>query len=55
MYDELRKTVNDAYRNAIDENPDISVREFANNIGVDFLVVWEILGFKDYFDFVETG
>ena len=30
-------------------------RSFANRIGVEFEVVWEILGFKDYFDFYDTG
>jgi hypothetical protein len=50
-YDELCKLVNDAYR----ENPDISIRKLANDLGVPFDVVWECLGFKDYLDFVETG
>ena len=49
-YDELSKVVNDAYR----ENPDISIRTFANELGVPFNVVWECLGFRDYFDFVES-
>jgi len=42
------------YRKAEIENPDIGIREFANSIGEDFAVVWEILGFKDYFDFYDT-
>ena len=27
----------------------------ANQLPVPFYVVWEMAGFKDYFDFVETG
>ena len=50
-YDELSKVVNDAYR----ENPDISIRTLANELGIPFNVVWECLGFRDYCDFVETG
>ena len=46
-YDELSKVVNDAYR----ENPDISIRTLANELGIPFNVVWECLGFKDWFDF----
>lgn len=46
--------VNDAYRKAIVENPDIGIREFANSIGGDFLVVRECLGFADWFDFYDT-
>tara|TARA_B100002003_G_C13668259_1_gene338655 strand:- start:109 stop:330 length:222 start_codon:yes stop_codon:yes gene_type:complete len=49
-YDDLCKVVNDAYR----ENPDIPIRTLAHELGVPFDVVWECLGFKDYFDFVET-
>ena len=49
-YDELSKVVNDAYR----ENPDIRIRTFANELGIPFNVVWECLGFKDWFDFGET-
>jgi len=48
-YDDLRKLVNDTYR----ENPDIRIRTFADDLGVPFDVVWECLGFKDLFDFVE--
>ena len=43
-------SLNEYYRKAIEENPDIGIREFANSIGEDFFVVWEILGFKDWFD-----
>ncbi len=39
MYDELCKSVNDAYRKAKTENSDIGIREFANSIGEDFLLV----------------
>ena len=49
-YDELSKVVNDAYR----ENSDIRIRTLANELGIPFNVVWECLGFKDWFDFVET-
>jgi hypothetical protein len=51
VYDDLCKTINDAYRKAEAENPDIGIREFANSIGEDFLVVWEILGFADWYAF----
>ena len=50
-YDELCKLVNDAYRG----NLDIRIRTLANDFDIPFDVVWEGLGFKDYFDFVETG
>ena len=49
-YDELCKAVNDAYR----ENPDIQIRTLANNLGVPFDVVWECIGFKDWFAFYDT-
>ncbi len=49
-YDELSKVVNDAYR----ENSDIRIRTLANELGIPFNVVWECLGFKDWFDFGET-
>ena len=54
MYDDLSKSVNDAYRIAIEEKPDIGIREFANSICEDFLVVWEILGFADWYEFYAT-
>ena len=50
-YDALCKVVNDAYR----ENPDIRIRTLANDLGIPFDIVWEMIGLKDYFDFVETG
>ena len=50
-YDELCKLVNDAYRG----NPDIRIRTLANDLDIPFDVVWECLGFRDWFDFVETG
>ena len=49
-YDELCKMVNDAYR----ENPDIRIRTLANDLDIPFDIVWEMIGLKDYFDFVET-
>ena len=54
-YDELCKSVIEKYRIAEIENPDIGIREFANSIGEDFAVVWEILGFADWFAFYDTG
>ena len=50
-YDDLCKLVNDAYW----ENPDIRIRTLANDLGIPFDIVWECLGFRDWFDFVETG
>ena len=50
-YDDLCKVVNDAYR----KDPGIRIRTLANDLGIPFDVVWECLGFKDWFDFVETG
>ena len=49
-YDELCKLENDTYR----ENPDIRIRTLANDLGIPFDIVWEMIGLKDYFDFVET-
>ena len=43
-YDEISKLVNDTYK----DNPDI--RTVAKDQGLSFDVVWECLGFKDYFD-----
>ena len=51
IYEDLCKVVNDAYR----ENPDIRIRTLASELGVPFNIVWECLGFRDWFDFVETG
>jgi hypothetical protein len=28
---------------------------YAHDLGVPFDIVWECLGFRDWFDFVETG
>jgi hypothetical protein len=50
-YDDLCKLVNDAYR----ENPDIPIRTLVNDLDIPFDVVWEIIGLKDWYDFVETG
>ena len=50
-YDELHKLVNDAYR----ENPDIRIRTLAHELELPLDVVWECLGFSDWFEFVETG
>ena len=50
-YDETAKLVNDAYRG----NPDIPIRTLAHDLGVPFDVVWECLGFRDWFDFGGTG
>ena len=47
------KSVNDAYRKTIIENPDIDIREFANSIGEDFLVVWKMFGFADWYAFYD--
>ena len=47
-YDDISKLVNDTYR----DNPDI--RTVARDLVLPFDVVWECLGFKDYFDFEET-
>ena len=49
-YDELSKVVNDAYR----KNPDISIRTLANELGIPFNIVWECLGFRDWFEFYDT-
>jgi hypothetical protein len=49
-YDELCKVVNDAYR----ENPDIRIRTLAQELGVPFNIVWECVGFRDWFDFYDT-
>ena len=49
-YDDLCKLVNDAYRG----NPDTRIRTLAHDLGVPFDIVWECLGFRDWFDLVET-
>ena len=52
-YDDLCKSVIEKYRIAEIESPQIGIREFANSIGEDFAVVWEILGFKDGYEFCD--
>jgi hypothetical protein len=47
-YDELSKIVNEIY----EENA--SIRETMKETGLPFDIVWDCLGFKDYFDFKET-
>ena len=48
-YDDLCKVVNEAYRG----NPEIRIRTLACDLGIPFDIVWECLGFRDWFDFVE--
>ena len=48
-YDELSAKVNESYKRTND------VRETVKETGIDFDVVWEMLGFKDNFDFYDTG
>ena len=47
-YDELSKVVNESYRNTGD------IRETVRDTKVPFDVVWEMIGFKDWFEFYET-
>ncbi len=47
-YDELCAKVNDTYKRSND------FRETVKETGIDFDVVREMLGFKDWFDFCET-
>ena len=49
-YDDLCKLVNDAYQ----ENPEIRLRTLAHDLELPFDIVWECLGFRDWFDFAET-
>ena len=49
-YDDLCKLVNDAYR----ENPDTRIWTLAHDLGLPLNVVWECLGFADWFDFGGT-
>ena len=49
-YDEICKVVNDAYW----ENSDIRIRTLANELGIPFNIVWECLGFRDWFEFYDT-
>ena len=48
-YDELCAKVNESYKITND------VRETVKETGIHFYVVWAMLGFKDWFDFCETG
>ena len=48
-FDELTKLANQSYEKTQD------IRKTMKETGLPFWFVWEILGFKDYFDFVETG
>jgi hypothetical protein len=41
------------YRKSEIDHPNIGITEFANSIGKDFSVVWEILGFKDWYEFYD--
>jgi len=50
-YNQIHKLVNDAYRG----NPDIRIRTLASDLDLPLDVVWECLGFSDWFEFVETG
>ena len=47
-YDELSKLVNTSYAKTKD------IRVTAKEIGVSFDEAWDMLGFKDFFDFEET-
>ena len=47
-YDDWSKTVNDSYRKTGD------IRETVKETGLSFDEVWDMTGFKDWFDFVET-
>ena len=47
-YDQLCKKVNDSYKKTGD------IRETVKETGIEFNIVWEMLGSKDYFDFQET-
>ena len=46
-YDELSEIVNRSYRETRD------IRMTVKETGVSFDEVWEMLGFKDWFDFLE--
>ena len=48
-YDGMSKRVNASYAETQD------IRETMRDTGLPFDVVWEMVGFKDKFDFVETG
>ena len=46
-YDELSKVVNESYAKTKD------VRKTVKETGIPFDLVWDCLGFKDYFDFYD--
>ena len=46
-YDELSKEVNESYKETQD------IRQTAKETDTTFHEVWDMLGYKDYFDFVE--
>ncbi len=48
-YDELSKIVNASYAKTKD------IRETMRETGLSFNEVFEMTGYKDYFDFEETG
>ena len=48
-YDELCGKLNESYKRTND------VRETAKKTEIHFDLVWEMLGFKDWLDFYETG
>ena len=46
-YDELSLLVNERYKT------EKNVRRIASEFGLSFSEVWEMVGYKDYFDFYE--
>ena len=49
IYDELSELVNASYARTND------IRKTIRETGVSFGEVWEMVGFKDYFVYVETS
>ena len=47
-YDELSKIVLTSYMNTND------IRKTVKETGTPFALVWDMTGYKDYFDFAET-
>ena len=47
-YDALSKTVNESYAKTND------IRKTVKETGIPFPLVWDMTGYKDYFDFAET-
>ena len=47
-YDEMSKVVNESYAKTND------IRKTVKETGVTFDLVWDMTGYKDYFDFAET-